>query len=264
MKSVLISIKPQWCEKIASGRKSFELRKFAPKEVPFKAYIYCTKEKKQDDIIWTGAFWNRGKWNGRIIGEFICDKTYPIKAYTSDGGDATRERRKFLLTALSGEEKRKILFETCLSEEEIFDYIGEEKFGYAWHISNLKIYDKPKELSEFYEQQKANFDVEICSECEREQAKTIHERDKEIDRLKAENARFVIKMKNALAIEKKNALAIEKKNAVKEFAERVKLETTVDNRLCVREYDIGYNDGYSEAYYSFHKIIDGLLKEYEK
>lgn len=52
--------------------------------------------------------------------------------------------------------------------------------------------------------------------------------------------------------------------AIKEFAERVKLETTVGNRLCVREYDIGYNDGYSEAYYSFHKIIDGLLKEYEK
>ena len=55
-----------------------------------------------------------------------------------------------------------------------------------------------------------------------------------------------------------------RKNAVKEFAERVKFGTTVDNRLCVREYDIGYNDGYSEAYYSFHKIIDGLLKEYEK
>ena len=43
----------------------------------------------------------------------------------------------------------------------------------------------------------------------------------------------------------------------------VKFETTVDNRLCVREYDIGYNDGYSEAYYSFHKIIDELLNEYE-
>lgn len=54
------------------------------------------------------------------------------------------------------------------------------------------------------------------------------------------------------------------KNAVKEFAERVKLKTIVDNRLCVREYDIGYNDGYSEAYYSFHKIIDELFKEYEK
>lgn len=54
------------------------------------------------------------------------------------------------------------------------------------------------------------------------------------------------------------------KQAVKEFAERVKFGTTVDNRLCVREYDIGYNDGYSEAYYSFHKIIDELLREYEK
>lgn len=53
------------------------------------------------------------------------------------------------------------------------------------------------------------------------------------------------------------------KQAVKEFAERVKFGTTVDNRLCVREYDIGYNDGYSEAYYSFHKIIDELLREYE-
>lgn len=148
MKSVLISIKPQWCEKIASGRKSFELRKFAPKEVPFKAYIYCAKipDKKHR----SGKF-NIGRWegNGHVIGEFICDKTYPIKAYTSDGGDAARERRKFLLTALSGEEKRKILFGTCLAEEKIFDYIGEEKFGYAWHISNLKIYDKPKELSKF-------------------------------------------------------------------------------------------------------------------
>lgn len=54
------------------------------------------------------------------------------------------------------------------------------------------------------------------------------------------------------------------KQAVKEFAERLKIETTVGNRLCVKEYDIGYNDGYSEAYYNFHKTIDELLKEYEQ
>nr|DAG38858.1 MAG TPA: hypothetical protein [Caudoviricetes sp.] len=71
-----------------------------------------------------------------------------------------------------------------------------------------------------------------------------------------ENERFVNNMKNVLEIEKKNA--------VKEFAERVKFETAVDNRLCVREYDIGYNDGYSEAYYNFHKTIDEILKEYEE
>ena len=54
-----------------------------------------------------------------------------------------------------------------------------------------------------------------------------------------------------------------KSEAYKEFAERLKLETIVKSRLCVKEYDIGYNDGYSEAYYNFHNTIDELLNEYE-
>lgn len=45
MKSVLISIKPKWVEKIVNGEKTIEVRGTAPKEVPFKAYIYCTKDK---------------------------------------------------------------------------------------------------------------------------------------------------------------------------------------------------------------------------
>ena len=61
MKCVMLSIRPKWVEKIAKGEKTVEVRKSAPKEVPFKAYIYCTKEKKQDDIIWAGAFGDRGK-----------------------------------------------------------------------------------------------------------------------------------------------------------------------------------------------------------
>lgn len=47
MKSVLIAIRPKWTEKIASGQKTIEVRKTAPKDVPFKAYIYCTKEKNK-------------------------------------------------------------------------------------------------------------------------------------------------------------------------------------------------------------------------
>ena len=97
MKSVLISIKPQWCEKIASGRKTIEVRKSAPKETPFKAYIYATKPKKfykcgaistSDELLWLAngkveigdgfKFWADGDeyqgLNGRVIGEFICDK----------------------------------------------------------------------------------------------------------------------------------------------------------------------------------------------
>lgn len=48
MKSVMISIKPKYCELIASGKKTVEVRKTRPKiETPFKCYIYCTKEKQQ-------------------------------------------------------------------------------------------------------------------------------------------------------------------------------------------------------------------------
>ena len=42
MKSILMSIKPQWCELIASGKKTIEVRKTAPKETPFRVYVYCT------------------------------------------------------------------------------------------------------------------------------------------------------------------------------------------------------------------------------
>ena len=44
MKSVLMSINPRWCELIANGKKTVEIRKTKPKlEPPFKCYIYCTK-----------------------------------------------------------------------------------------------------------------------------------------------------------------------------------------------------------------------------
>lgn len=128
MKSILISIRPKWAEKIANGEKTIEVRKSAPKEVPFKAYIYCTKEKKQDDIIWAGVCGDRGKWNGRVIGEFICNNASELDYvyYWNNGYE----------------------FATCLTYRQVADY-GKGKTLYGWHISDLKIYDKPKELSEF-------------------------------------------------------------------------------------------------------------------
>ena len=37
---------------------------------------------------------------------------------------------------------------SCLDFDDMRAYFG-DKSGYAWHISNLKIYDEPKELGEF-------------------------------------------------------------------------------------------------------------------
>lgn len=153
MKSVLISIRPQWVEKIASGQKTIEVRKTAPKEVPFKAYIYCSKEKKQDDIIWAGAFGDRGKWNGHIIGEFICDKVYPIKNKGSS----------FLVANEEQGVTNEIARQSCLYYDDMVSYFG-NKDGFGWRISDLKIYDRPRELSEFG--QKCDYASEIhCRDC---------------------------------------------------------------------------------------------------
>ena len=143
MKSVLIAIRPQLVEKIAKGEKTIEVRKSAPKEVPFKAYIYCTKEKKQDDIIWAGIFGDRGKWNGRVIGEFICNNASELDYvyYWNNGYE----------------------FATCLTYRQVADY-GKGKTLYGWHISDLKIYDTPKELSEFRKPCKIN--LPMCDRCE--------------------------------------------------------------------------------------------------
>lgn len=128
MKSVLISIRPKWVEKIASGEKTIEVRKTAPKEVPFKGYIYCTYGQENENYM-------LGK-RGKVIGEFVCNK---IDEIIPDYNPITK---KFYYGYVID------ITPTCLSEKEIQNYGGNKPL-YFWHISDLKIYDKPKELSEF-------------------------------------------------------------------------------------------------------------------
>lgn len=141
MKSVLISIQPRWVEKIVNREKKIELRKTAPKEVPFKAYIYCSYGDMKTNYYLKGR--------GKVIGEFVCDKVFLLRPYSYDGGNADLGHRKFIQTFEGPSNVIEILSSTCLSQNEMFDYIGEGNYGYGWHISDLKIYDKPKELSEF-------------------------------------------------------------------------------------------------------------------
>lgn len=159
MKSVLISIRPQWVEKIASGEKTIEVRKNAPKEVPFKCYIYETKGQY---VKFThGAHTKYGYGRGKVIGEFICDRIEMVNAKCSDYGIDL-----FYHDCLTN---------GCLTEREIEKYfnIPEDRdlramkgSGYVWHISDLKIYDKPKELSDFLKPCPDTFHYcTICKHC---------------------------------------------------------------------------------------------------
>lgn len=136
MKAILMSIQPKWCELIASGKKTVEVRKTAPKEAPFKVFIYQTKKRWIYKLL---PFLE--KWQTKVIGEFVCDGVTCIQAYYGNSGEKH-------LTNLFGIDIKN----TCLSLHEIFDYIiGDKKDGTGWlyHITDLKIYDKPKELGEF-------------------------------------------------------------------------------------------------------------------
>ncbi len=140
MKGVLISIQPKWCELIASGKKTIEVRKTRPKlETPFKCYIYCTigNGAKGDYLIPSGI------QCGKVIGEFVCDR---IDAYDYD--QAFDESMGVYLNSFGYAIMSGDLEQTCLSYEE-FEKYGNTYPLYGWHISNLKIYDKAKELGEF-------------------------------------------------------------------------------------------------------------------
>nr|DAP82822.1 MAG TPA: hypothetical protein [Caudoviricetes sp.] len=140
-KAVMLSIRPKWVEKIASGEKTIEVRKTRPKlQTPFKCYIYCTMDHPYISV--SCAELDKlnyrtntvGRCNGKVIGEFTCERIAPI---TYDGGRLWCPTNAAFSPA------------TCLSQAEIIAYIGDKGRCYGWHISDLRIYDAPKELSEF-------------------------------------------------------------------------------------------------------------------
>jgi predicted transcriptional regulator len=137
----MLSIRPKWCKKIIDGEKTIEVRKTKPKlETPFKVYIYCTSgrpdlnipispERLMQDYLETGSMQslNCPLGNGKVIGEFTCDRIYELAPLNHAPDDVEKQ--------------------ACLTREEIVNYL--KGTGYGWHISDLLIYDQPQELSEF-------------------------------------------------------------------------------------------------------------------
>lgn len=149
MKAVMISIRPEWVAKIASGEKTIEVRKSKPTTLPtpFKCYIYCTdgkplyiaespycKEHKRvlrlSEDGKSIPFRNGTQINKTVIGEFVCD--YIRAAFEPADG---------LVDVVDCEQ-------SCLTPKEIIRY-ADGKMLYFWHISNLVIYDHPMEITDF-------------------------------------------------------------------------------------------------------------------
>jgi predicted transcriptional regulator len=135
MREVLISIQPKWVSPITLGKKTVECRKNKPNcEVPFKCYIYCSS-KDYDKVFGVDKFMHKvflnGKGKGKVIGHFICDK---VVKFPHDPYDPAFSETADL---------------SCVGIDGLSEYLGHKDYGYGWHITDLVVYDEPRELRDF-------------------------------------------------------------------------------------------------------------------
>ena len=129
-KSVIASLKPYYYYLVSEDIKKIEVRKSAPKTDDWnrETYFYMSRDEKSFAKIPKEYQDKYRKHFGKVGLKFVCERIVG--------------NFKYLVTP-------KGLECACLTEQEVNDYLG-VKGGYGWHITDLKIYDKPKELSEFY------------------------------------------------------------------------------------------------------------------
>ena len=142
-KAVLISIRPEWCEKILNGEKTVEIRKNRPSlKMPFKCYIYCTKPV------------------GNVIGEFTCYST-TIICHVGTTGSGALPKLHIIGPGpgLQYKPATDLLKAACMSEEAAEEYLKGGS-GFGWDVSDLRIYGRPHELCEFTGLRKTRFGME--------------------------------------------------------------------------------------------------------
>lgn len=167
---ILASLKPYYYYLIGEKKKDIEVRKSALKDLPQDIVFYMSKDEKSfakipkefqekyrkhfgkvglaivcdkiEDFYCASVPYS--KENNLGYGQFVDNGVYKVNGWHE--GIVFERNDRYIETMLNNND----LKEMCLSAQELFDYIGVGKHLCGWHISDLKIYDKPKELSEFY------------------------------------------------------------------------------------------------------------------
>lgn len=171
MRKVLASLKPYYYYLVGEGIKKIEVRKDMPKASDWnkEVFFYMSKDVKSFAKIPKEFQEKYRKHFGKIGLKFICDRieefycaSVPYQrennlgygqfidngVYKVNGwheGIVFERNDRYIDTMLNNND----LKEMRLTAQELFDYIGVGKHLYGWRISDLKIYDRPRELSEF-------------------------------------------------------------------------------------------------------------------
>ncbi len=160
-KAVMLSVRPKWAEKIASGEKTIEVRKTRPKlATPFKAYLYVTagnlSYRCPNGMI---CHCNGGR---AVIGEFVCNKVDWITRIGFSGFPVPSRYSICNHSNMSVLPINDLLYAARLTYPELADYLAGGE-GYGWHISDLLIYGQPRELTAFRRACKNSWYCESCA-----------------------------------------------------------------------------------------------------
>lgn len=114
--------------------------------------LYCTKNKKQKDLLWSNDlkyFFLDGVYN-RLIddlpkyllnGKIVAECDFEVEEIKHQGIGLV----DLYETSLSEED---LCYLSCLTDKELHNYLN-GKNGYAIHIKNLNVFDKPRELNNY-------------------------------------------------------------------------------------------------------------------
>lgn len=180
-RAILMSIHPEWIEKIREGKKTLEIRKSVPALMyePFKVYMYCTKPEQQiiqwvhkGDDLWgepsqknfpvatyknvNAGMWVFGKW-GMCVGEFRCVACNFLDR-DSVGWGTWMGGFKYL------NHEPRYPYCACLTDHELDEYNGVEKERplCGWRISDVCMYETPIPLENFYRYADGGKDIRPC------------------------------------------------------------------------------------------------------
>lgn len=136
-KAVLISVRPEECARIICGKETVKVFKTRPKlQLPFKCYIYCAKANERIvDVLQDG---------NENCGEIYLREPVTVACICRWIDRILPSPEPYGIYDVSDD----YVLQTCLDNGALWDY-GKGAVLYGWHLSDLRIYATPRELSEF-------------------------------------------------------------------------------------------------------------------
>lgn len=162
MKALLISVNPKQAAKILNGEQTVIIKKTMPKcALPIDVYVYCTKWLKEGILVKNSSLRSIGFVKGNAPKKDNLERLSHIR--TLNGKVVVKLRIREIdkirhdpwgesFFTEKDDYRTNVLPKACIGYDELKRYLYENEFSsgrcYAYHVSDLQIFDEPKELSD--------------------------------------------------------------------------------------------------------------------